>query len=205
MTILLLFLMAYQVTGEVAHEFIGVSMFIFVIIHQILNIKWYSSLFKGKYNVNRIIMTIINVLLLFSFILTAISGMAMSNHAVPFLYNIINVNIARTMHLAFSYWSFILMGMHLGLHISMIVGVIKGKANIKVILTIIFVIISAYGLYVFIHSNIVNYITFKTHFAFFDYDKNKILSLFENASMLMFFASITHFLISKIRKFPVKN
>ena len=230
MTILLLFLMAYQVTGEAAHEFIGVLMFILVIIHQILNLKWYSSLFKGKYNVNRIIMTIINVLLLFSFILTAISGMAMSNHAVPFLYNIINVNTARTLHLAFSYWSFILMGMHLGLHISQIVGAsgivgvnacranvgassaspknvnevderfVKERLDKKLIATIIFVIISAYGLYIFINSNIVDYITFKTHFAFLDYDKNKILVIFENAAMIIFFASATHLIISIIRK-----
>ena len=222
MTILLLFLMAYQVTGEVAHEFIGVSMFILVIIHQVLNIKWYSSLFKGKYNVNRVIMTVINVLLLFSFLLTAISGMAMSNFAVPFLYNIINVNTARAMHLAFSYWSFILMGMHLGLHISMIVGgkqfaglfsnsspekntvfakdSVNKLTNIRFILTIIFVIISAYGLYIFINSNIVDYITFKTHFAFFDYEKNKILVIIENAAMLIFFASITNFIMAIIRK-----
>ena len=50
MTVVLLFLMAYQVTGEAAHEWIGVSMTILVIVHQILNRKWYGALFKGKYN-----------------------------------------------------------------------------------------------------------------------------------------------------------
>ena len=42
MTVVLLFLMAYQVTGEAAHEWIGVSMTILVIVHQILNRKWVS-------------------------------------------------------------------------------------------------------------------------------------------------------------------
>ena len=37
MTLVLLCLMAYQVTGEAAHEFIGVGMTILCIIHQILN------------------------------------------------------------------------------------------------------------------------------------------------------------------------
>ena len=40
MTVLLLLLMAYQVTGEVLHEWIGVGMTLLVIFHQILNRKW---------------------------------------------------------------------------------------------------------------------------------------------------------------------
>ena len=48
MTVLLLLLMAYQVTGEMAHEWIGMGMTVLVIVHQILNRKWYSALFKGK-------------------------------------------------------------------------------------------------------------------------------------------------------------
>ena len=43
MTVLLLCLMAYQVTGEMAHEWTGVSMAVLVIIHQILNRKWYGA------------------------------------------------------------------------------------------------------------------------------------------------------------------
>ena len=48
MTVLILCLMAYQVTGEMAHEWIGMGMTVLVIVHQILNRKWYSALFKGK-------------------------------------------------------------------------------------------------------------------------------------------------------------
>ena len=50
MTVLLLCLMAYQVTGEALHEWIGIGMTVLVIIHQILNRKWYGAIFKGKYN-----------------------------------------------------------------------------------------------------------------------------------------------------------
>ena len=39
MTVLLLCLMAYQVTGEVLHEWIGIGMTALVIFHQILNRK----------------------------------------------------------------------------------------------------------------------------------------------------------------------
>ena len=75
MTVLLLCLMAYQITGEMAHEWIGMGMTVLVVIHQILNRKWYSALFRGKYHPYRSITAILNILLLVSFALTAFCGM----------------------------------------------------------------------------------------------------------------------------------
>lgn len=46
MTMLLLLLMAKQLTGEAAHEWMGVGMFILWIVHHILNFKWYAHIFK---------------------------------------------------------------------------------------------------------------------------------------------------------------
>ena len=61
MTVLLLCLMAYQVTGEALHEWIGIGMTVLVIIHQLLNRKRYGALFKGKYNSYRIITTVVKL------------------------------------------------------------------------------------------------------------------------------------------------
>ena len=116
MTVLLLCLMAYQVTGETLHEWGGILMTALLVVHHVLNFKWYQSLFKGKYNAYRIVTVVVNTLLLASIALTALCGMAMSAHAVPFLYGMLPVAFARQTHLAMSYWSFLLMGLHLGLH-----------------------------------------------------------------------------------------
>lgn len=190
MTLVLIPLMAYQVTGEAAHEWLGITMVILVVVRQVLNRKWYASLFKGNYQAFRVLSTIINVLLLISFAFTAISGISMSNHAVPFLYNLINVNTARVMHLAFSYWSFILMGFHIGLHVNAMVS--KMPINIKRVLSAILTIIAGCGFYLFLKSGIIDYITFKTHFAFLDYEKPAVLVFAENVMMLIFFAFIGH-------------
>ena len=50
LTVLLLFLMAYQVTGDVLHEWLGIGMTVTLILHHILNRKWYKAVFKGKYS-----------------------------------------------------------------------------------------------------------------------------------------------------------
>ena len=85
MTVLLLCLMAYQVTGEALHEWSGIAMTALLIVHHVLNFKWCKSLIKGKYNAYRIVTVVVNTLLLASIALTALCGMAMSSHAVPFL------------------------------------------------------------------------------------------------------------------------
>jgi hypothetical protein len=203
LTLVLLPLMAFQVTGEAAHEFLGVGMTVLVIVHQVLNRKWYASLFKGNYRGFRLLSIIVNVLLIISFILTAISGISMSNHAVPFLYNLINVNTARVMHLAFSFWSFILMGLHIGLHISAMTAKMPG--GLKKVFSIIFTLIAGYGFYLFLKSGIISYITFKTHFAFLDYEKDALLVFLENVSMIICFAFVGHNVSNVIREIGKKK
>ncbi len=190
MTVLLLCLMAYQVTGEALHEWIGIGMTAILIIHHALNIKWYAVLFKGKYHAYRISTTIINTLLLASIALTALCGMSMSNHAVPLLYGMADMVFARTMHLAMSYWSFILMGLHLGLHLPAMTATIKPGRKMKIALTGSLTILAGIVLWQFIRNGIPNDISFRTHFAFFDYEKNAALVFLENLAELFFFIFI---------------
>ena len=204
MTVLLLFLMAYQVTGEVLHEWIGIVMTVLVIVHQILNRKWYKSLFKGKYNTYRIVTTVNNTLLLCSFALTAFCGMAMSGYAVPFLYGMTNISFARRFHLAMSHWAFVLMGLHLGLHIPAMISKLKLSQKVRNIVSVIFAIAAGYGLFLFLRNNMADYMFFRVPFAFLDYEKSKVLVLLENLLMLIFWAflgtQIANLCMSKAKK-----
>ena len=190
MTVLLLLLMAYQVTGEKAHEWIGMGMTVLVILHQILNRKWYGALFKGRYNPYRLLTTVLNILLLASFALTAFSGMSMSGHAVPFLYGMAPVSFARRMHLSMSHWAFVLMGLHLGTHIPAMTAGLRLKDNTKTVLACVFACIGGIGLYLFLRSGMPDYLFFRVPFAFLDYEKAGWLILLENLVMLSFWALI---------------
>ena len=190
MTVLLVCLMAYQVTGETAHEWIGIGMTALVIVHQILNRKWYGALFKGKYNPYRILSTALNILLLVSFSLTAFCGMSMSGHAVPFLYGMAPVSSVRRMHLSMSHWAFVLMGLHLGMHLPAMAAGLKLKDRTKAILTCLFACIGGTGLYLFFRSGMPDYLFFRVPFAFLDYDKAGWLVMLENVLMLSFWAFV---------------
>ena len=190
MTVLLLLLMAYQVTGEMAHEWIGMGMTVLVILHQILNRKWYGALFKGKYNPYRSITTVLNILLIASFALTAFCGMSMSGYAVPFLYGMAPVSFVRRMHLSMSHWAFVLMGLHLGMHIPAMTAGLKLKDRKKTILACIFTCISGIGLWLFLRNSMPDYLFFRVPFAFLDYEKAGWLVFVENLLMLSFWAFI---------------
>ena len=187
MTVLLILLMAYQVTEEAFHEWVGMSMAVILIVHHILNIKWYSVLFKGRYNAYRVITTAVNTLLLASVVLTALGGMSMSNYAVPFMNGIIDLVFAKTAHLALSYWSFILMGLHLGLHLPVMTAKIKPDKTMRNILTTVFALLAVFGLFLFFKNGIYRYISFTTHFALFDYEKAPVLVFIENLAVMFFF------------------
>jgi hypothetical protein len=53
MTVLLLLSMSYLLVGEEMHEWIGSGLFLLFIVHHILNRKWFTTVFKGKYTALR--------------------------------------------------------------------------------------------------------------------------------------------------------
>ena len=189
MTLVLLVLMAYQVTGETVHEWTGIVMTVLVIVHQVLNRRWYKSLFRGKYNPYRTLTTAVNILLL-SFAFTAFSGMAMSRHAVPFMNGMAPASLARQMHLAMSHWSFVLMGTHLGLHILAMASGMKLEGRKKTIAVAVFCAIACAGMFLFIRNGMFNYMFFRSAFAFLDYEKAGVLVFLENLLMLLAWAFI---------------
>ena len=190
MTVLLLCLMAYQVTGEALHEWIGIGMTILVIIHQILNRKWYGAIFKGKFNPYRIVTTGVNIALLLTFDLTAFCGMSMSGHAVPFLYGMTKVSFARRMHLSMSHWAFVLMGLHLGMHIPVMFARLHLTDKLKTVISAALCVVAGIGLFLFIRNGMPDYLFFRVPFAFLDYEKAGILVFLENILMLTFWAYI---------------
>ncbi|MBR3429880.1 MAG: SUMF1/EgtB/PvdO family nonheme iron enzyme [Clostridia bacterium] len=181
----LLLLMSYQVVGEAGHEWTGITMTVLMIIHQILNRKWITALFKGKYMPLRIVQTFINAALVICFILTAVCGINMSVHAVPFLSDFMRSSLGRRLHLTLSHWCFVLMGLHLGLHIPAMLKGIKDQ-NTRRAGFGLSLLAAGTGLWLFLRNNYPDYLFYRVPFAFIDYDKAVPVVLFE-ALLIAFF------------------
>lgn len=195
MSLILLFVMAYQVTGDKYHEVLGAGMLVLFIVHNVLNYKWYSHLFKGKYPAVRIVRVIINFATFAAIVITGYSGIVMSEHVFAFLHIKSGLMTARMLHLSFSYWTFVFMGIHLGLHWNMITGRIKTEYKALIWLLRIAAIVAAlYGAYLFGSSDIYTYMFMKTHFAMLDYSKPAIIILFDNLMMMAAFVYIGYYI-----------
>ena len=144
----------------------------------------------GKYNPYRIVTTAVNIALLLSFVLTAFCGMSMSGHAVPFLYGMTKVSLARRMHLSMSHWAFVLMGLHLGMHIPVMFAGLKLTDKLKMVISAALCVVAGIGLFLFIKNGMPSYLFFRVPFAFLDYEKAGILVFLENILMLSFWAFI---------------
>lgn len=138
----------------------------------------------------RTIITIVNALLILSFVLTAFCGMSMSGYAVPFLYGMAKVSFARRMHLSMSHWSFVLMGLHLGLHVPAMTAKWKMANKAKWAVLALFCILAGIGLFLFMKNGMPDYLFFRVPFAFLDYEKAGGLVILENILMLLFWAFI---------------
>ncbi len=181
----LLLLMSYQVTGEAGHEWTGIVMTVLMILHQILNRKWYAALFKGKYTPLRAVQTLANAALVICFVLTALCGINMSVHAVPFLSEFMRASLGRRLHLTLSHWCFVLMGLHLGLHIPAMLKGIK-SSNVRRIGFGASILAAGAGLWLFLKNSYPDYLFYRVPFAFIDYDKAVPLVLLE-ALLIAFF------------------
>ena len=206
MTILLLLLMAYQVTGDKLHEWFGAGMLLLFITHNMLNIRWYANLFKGKYRPVRFLGTVLNFAVLAAILALGYSGIVMSRHIFAFLPINKGMALARVMHLAGSYWGFVLMSLHLGLHWGMVVGICRrlpgGKKLSGLVWTLrLFAFVAAgYGAFCFIREDIFSYMFLKTEFVFFDFEKSVFSVFSEYIAMMALWVWIGYYLAKGIGK-----
>lgn len=207
MTVLLLLLMAFQITGQELHEWFGAGMFVLFLLHNILNFKWYRSLCRGKYSIIRVLQVVVNFAVLLSMLCLAYSGIVMSNYVFGFVSVSRQMALARQMHMAASYWGFVLMSLHLGFHWGIVVG-ITGKIVkkrkipniIPWVLRIIAVGIAGYGAVCFYKADIVSYLFLKNQFAFFDFEQTAVSVFTEYIAMMGWWIFIGYYSMKGMRR-----
>lgn len=208
MTVLLLLLMARQITGDTAHEWMGAGMLVLWIVHHVLNFKWYGSLLKGKYTPFRILHAAVNSLLLLSMLGTMASAVILSREVFAFLPISGGVALARSMHVACAFWSFALMSLHLGMHWGMILGVMRKafgpihSKGLAVCLRIAGAAIAAYGVYGLINNQILSYMFLTSSFVFFDFERPFVLFFTEYAAVMGLFVFGAYYGVKGLQRKP---
>lgn len=200
LTVLLPVLMAYMLTGQKVHEWVGALMLVLFIVHNALNANWYLSLLHGKYTSQRILQTVINLMVFVCMLGSMISGIMMSRYVFSFLHVKDGMDFARKLHMLSAYWGFVLMSLHLGMHGNMIKGIANkslGTQSIprryKVVLPVMAILIAAYGVYAFIKNDIASYMFLKNMFVSFSPEQSAILFFTEYLAIMVLFACVAYY------------
>lgn len=207
MTCLFIVLMGYYATENSVHEILGVITFVLFIIHNILNIKWYKSIFKGKHNFQRTFHIIINLLLFLAMLGMMISGIMISTDVFDFL-NIRTTMFGRMLHMASTSWGFVLMAIHVGLHITGMMNKLNTKmksSTFEYVYYFILVILVAWGIYSFINLNLCEDMFLVNHFKFFDYEQSPIIYYLKCLSVIIALALIIYCILNLIKQVKNKN
>ena len=184
MLLLLPLLMAYSLIGEAFHEVTGTLMLTLFLLHHWLNRSWWKVLLKGRYSLQRIFQTTLNLLLLLFMIVQPLCGILMSKYLYTFLPTAGMASVARAIHLPLAYWGFVLMSLHAGTHLGSMLPKRKKRRTALVILSAI----SLYGIYAFFKRQILDYMFLKMQFVFFDYSESRLLFLADYLAVMVCFA-----------------
>lgn len=205
MTLLFIILMGYYATENEVHEILGTITFILFIIHHVLNIKWYKSIFKGKHNFQRTFHIILNLLLLIAMVGMMVSEIMISADVFAFL-DIPTTMFGRRLHMLSTSWGFVLMAIHVGLHITALMQKLNSKmknSTFEYVYYFILVLLVGLGIYSFVNLRVWEDMFLVNDFKFFDYEQTPLLFYLKYVAVLIAIALVIYVIFSLIRK--VKN
>ena len=189
--------------GSLIHEILGISLIILFLIHLWLNRWWIKTLFKGRYNLSRVIMTLANIFLILDVILLTFSGLIMSRiFELPFSEGL--MSFARTAHISASFWGYVIMSFHIGLnwHIFSAMMFKRWKPG-GIVPHVVAFGIMVYGGYAFVRRNIWDYMMLNSQFVFFDFDEPFMYFIGDYIAVMILFACLGHYMILLLRKCKV--
>lgn len=205
MTVLMLVALAYQITGNAIHELVGVLLYSLFITHNILNRRWYKTIFKGKHNVRRILSIVVNLLFLVSMAVVMISSVPISRDIIPFI-PINNDMILLQIHVMTSYWGFIFMAVHIGMSWATIINSVRkmtgitGTSRIRTIaFRVIAVLIVVYGVQASFDREMLNKLTIYNPFGWGFYDSSMGF-LLDHLAIMGIYISGTHYVLKFVQK-----
>ena len=197
MTAILLLLMAFELVGRAAHEWLGLGIFILFIVHHVLNRKWSRNVFHGRYTPIRTVQTVLAVAALLTMVGSAVSSVLISREVFIFLPVSTGRAFGRTLHLLCAYWGFVFLSLHLGIHWNMMISMAKklgGKSSStrRTFLQIVGICIAVYGAYAFVKRGLPEYLFLQTHFVFFDFEEPLVFFFLDYLAIMGLFVWVGH-------------
>ncbi len=198
MTALVLVLLAYRIIGGVTHELIGLTMLVLFVLHNWLNVGWYKTLGKGRYNGRRIFITSVNVLLFVSALVLICSGILHSKELFGFTYEEENSLAGGwEIHSLAAYWMFLLMSIHLGFYWKRVINRLfpyNGR-RLTITLRLTAALVALWGIKAFFSRNLASKLILHYSFDFWHTSEPAWSYMASYLTIMVLFAFATYYLL----------
>lgn len=206
MTVSMLVAMAYPITGNMIHELVGVFLFVLFMVHNILNRRWYKTIFRGKYKVQQILSIAVNLLFLLTIAVALISAVPISRDIFSFI-PINNEMIVRQIHVLSAYWGFILMAIHIGISWGRVINAARKMSGIITtsrVRTIMFrflaVLIVVYGVQISFERDMGSKLLIYNPFGYWGFDESALKFVLDYLAIMGIYICGTHYTLKYIQK-----
>ena len=154
MFLLFLYLLSYRPgMGLMYHAVIGITQLSLFILHHLLNLNWYRTLFKGRYGFRRILLASSDFLLLIAMGFMIASSVMISG--MVFDFGIRMTSWWRRIHVAASGWCFLLSAFHVGMHMQGMMNRLQRKTQgLSWLVRLIQALLVAAGIWCFLQSDL---------------------------------------------------
>ena len=178
MFLLFLYLLSYRPgMGLMVHAVIGIAQLSLFILHHLLNLNWYRTLFKGRYGFRRILLVSSDFLLFIAMGFMIASSVMISG--MIFDFGIRMTGWWRRIHVASSGWCFLLTGFHVGMHMQGMMSRLQKKMKRSSLLyRIIQAFLVAAGVYCFLQSDLWPRITLARRLPLLTYTSAEMFGIY---------------------------
>lgn len=206
MIVLALLALAYHLTGNTAHEWLGLAAYALLGVHAFLNRQWYKTLFRGGYSWKRSVFAAINLLLCLSVVALLASGLMLSRTVFPFVKTSDDF-LVRQIHSLAAYWGLVLMGLHAGLHLGLLAHSVGAKSDNsgtqKKIVTaarILAALIFAAGVAASFDRGMASKLLLGLSFDFWDPSRPDVLFFAANLAIMGLYAVCAHYSLKALQR-----
>jgi cytochrome b561 len=199
MTLFFIASLAFRITGDTLHEWLGIALCALFVVHGLINWRWFRNVLRGRYRFRRTLNTAINLSLLLAMLLLAVCGMANSRHALGFLQLPGSMEFRR-IHSFTAYWGLALIGIHAGMHWTTVINAARKMAGMsgesrfrKTLLRILAAVILGFGVWASYDRDMGSKLFRGFSFDFWDPSRPAALFFVSNLAILGLYAGVTHF------------
>lgn len=198
MLLMLFWVMAYSLTGNTLHEWSGIVLTALFLVHIVLNIGWVGRIFKGRYNLRRILGLVVNLLMFIALLTLVSASLPISSEVFPCFRLFADEMLPAQIHILAGNWLFVLISIHLGMQWNRVQPFLPTfNRRTTTVIRIVLILIAFYGVWAVFQRNLFPKLAMYYTFDVWRGETSIVRFLADYIGIFTLFATAIYYLLRK--------